>query len=120
MANQMELLLVGSTFKRINISEIKALSVIIPPAVEQEKICSQLDIAIAELDDLISNNKIQIKLLQEFRNRLIADVVTGKLDAREVARQLPDEVEEIEPDTETTSVVEDELQESETIGEAYG
>ena len=33
----------------------------------------------------------QIGLLQEYRTRLIADVVTGKLDVREVAAQPPDE-----------------------------
>ena len=30
----------------------------------------------------------QIELLQEYRTRLIADVVTGKLDVREAAAQL--------------------------------
>ena len=29
-------------------------------------------------------------MLQEYRTRLIADVVTGKLDMREAATQLPD------------------------------
>ena len=33
----------------------------------------------------------QIELLQEYRTRLIADVVTGKLDVREASAQLPDE-----------------------------
>ena len=31
------------------------------------------------------------------RTRLIADVVTGKLDVREAAARLPDETEETEP-----------------------
>jgi len=39
----------------------------------------------------------EIDLLREYRTRLIADVVTGKLDVREAAAQLPDEVEEPEP-----------------------
>lgn len=33
----------------------------------------------------------EIDLLREFRTRLVADVVTGKLDVREAASQLPDE-----------------------------
>ena len=33
----------------------------------------------------------KIELVQEYRTRLIADVVTGKLDVREAAAQLPDE-----------------------------
>ena len=32
--------------------------------------------------------------MQEYRTRLIADVVTGKLDVREAAARLPDKAEE--------------------------
>ena len=39
----------------------------------------------------------EIDLLREYRTRLIADVVTGKLDVREAAARLPDEAEEPEP-----------------------
>jgi len=120
MAHQLELLLVGSTFKRINISDIKALLVLIPPIEEQEHICKHLDAATAEFNALITNTKRQITLLQEFRTRLIADVVTGKLDVREAARHLPDDIDEVEPDKEEIDAIEDELQESETMGEAYG
>ena len=35
----------------------------------------------------------EISLLREFRTRLIADVVTGKLDVREAAAKLPIEVD---------------------------
>jgi type I restriction enzyme S subunit len=37
-----------------------------------------------------------VALLREYRTRLIADVVTGKLDVREVAANLPEEAEEPE------------------------
>ena len=43
---------------------------------------------------------------QEYRTRLIADVVTGKLDVREAAAQLPDE-----PDDQ------DQLQENGPLGD---
>ena len=36
------------------------------------------------------------RILREYRTRLVADVVTGKLDVREAAAQLP---EEAAPDT---------------------
>ena len=39
----------------------------------------------------------EISLLREYRTRLIADVITGKLDVRKAAARLPDEVEEPEP-----------------------
>ena len=46
----------------------------------------------------------------EYRTRLIADVVTGKLDVREAAANLPDEPEEPELPDEADMVVEDEEQ----------
>ena len=44
----------------------------------------------------IDSARRQIELLREYRTRLIADVVTGKLDVRESATRLP-EAEEIKP-----------------------
>jgi type I restriction enzyme S subunit len=38
----------------------------------------------------------EIRLLHEYRTRLISDVVTGKLDVREAAARLSDEAEEPE------------------------
>ena len=37
------------------------------------------------------------RLVREFRTRLIADVVAGKLDVREAAAGLPEKIEEAEP-----------------------
>ncbi|OOO03645.1 MAG: hypothetical protein USCGTAYLOR_00121 [Chromatiales bacterium USCg_Taylor] len=39
----------------------------------------------------------EIALLREYRTRLIADVVAGKLDVREAAARLAEEKEEPEP-----------------------
>ena len=39
----------------------------------------------------------QIELLEEYRTRLVADVVTGKLDVREAAARLPHDSSEEEP-----------------------
>ncbi len=46
---------------------------------------------IAPISTAITRARRQIELIQEYRTRLIADVVTGKLDVREAAAQLPDE-----------------------------
>ncbi len=48
-------------------------------------------------------------MLREYRTRLIADVVTGKLDVREAAAKLPDEAPEAEPLDEIEDVSQDEL-----------
>jgi type I restriction enzyme S subunit len=49
----------------------------------------------------------EISLLREYRSRLIADVVIGKLDVREAAARLPDEAEEPEPLDEAVAPAED-------------
>jgi hypothetical protein len=51
----------------------------------------------------------EIELLREYRERLIADVVTGKVDVRQVAAQLPEEPPEEEAGTEEEEPVADEL-----------
>lgn len=45
----------------------------------------------------------RFSILREYRTRLIADVVTGKLDVRETAAQLPQESE----DREETELMDD-------------
>jgi type I restriction enzyme, S subunit len=52
------------------------------------------DKAIALVDE-------EIELLREYRTRLVADVVTGKLDVREATTRLPDEAapDPVEDDT---------------------
>jgi type I restriction enzyme S subunit len=41
------------------------------------------------LNTAITRRDREIRLLQEYRTRLVADVVTGKLDVRAIAGQLP-------------------------------
>ena len=50
----------------------------------------------------------QATLLREYRTRLITDVVTGKIDVREAAAGLPDEVEKPEPFDETSALIDGE------------
>ena len=54
-------------------------------------------LVVASVDTAIARALREIELLNEYRTRLIADVVTGKLDVREAAARLPDEVGEPEP-----------------------
>ena len=62
-----------------------------PTFPEQIAIVRYLDKATTDIDTAISRARRQIELLQEYRTRLIADVVTGKLDVRKVATNLPDD-----------------------------
>jgi type I restriction enzyme S subunit len=60
------------------------------------------------LRNAISRTQREIALLREYLTRLIADVVTGKLDVREAAAKLPDEAEEPEPSEEDDALSESE------------
>ena len=80
-----------NTQGNLNVDRIGSRKVAIPPLLEQADIVEYLEKAIADLDTALACARRQIELLQEYRTRLITDVVTGKLDVREAAAQLPDE-----------------------------
>ena len=61
----------------------------IPPRSEQDEITDYLGKATVNKESAIARARRQIELLQEYRTRLIADVVTGNLDVRELAARLP-------------------------------
>ena len=61
-----------------------------PPSSGQAAIVDYIDKATSEIDAAIVRARRQIELLGEYRTRLISDVVTGKLDVRGAAAQLPD------------------------------
>lgn len=68
----------------------------VAPFEEQVAIAGWLDEQLDEVNAVIDRAQREITLIQEFRMRLIADVVTGKLDVRAAAAGLP-EATEIEP-----------------------
>jgi len=55
-----------------------------PSLHEQDQILHAVSSAVMPIDEVISASNRQIALLREYRTRLIADVVTGKLDVRNV------------------------------------
>ncbi len=80
-----------NTQGNLNVDRIGSRQIALPPLPEQSSIVRFLDKATADIDTAISRACRQIELLQEYRTRLIADVVTGQLDMREAAANLPDE-----------------------------
>jgi len=96
------------TFK-INNQQVRQLCFAFPPVGEQESIVRSLDSDLSPLAVASSRAEEEIELLREYRTRLIADVVTGKLDVREAAARLPQEAEDLDP-----------LDEAEALGEAEG
>ncbi len=77
---------------------IKSALVPLPPFPEQTVIVEYLDAQTAMIDGAIAATRREIELLRECWERLIADVVTGNVDVREVAARLPEEPAETEPE----------------------
>jgi len=84
----------SSGFMRLYSDQFGRVWAPFPPLEEQATIVEHLDEAIADIATAIARAIREIELLAEYRSRLIADVVTGKLDVREPAASLPDESEE--------------------------
>ena len=72
----------GAKMPRTDWKFVGNLSQLIPPISEQVAIVEYLDRATTEIDIAADRAERQIELLNEYRTRLIADVVTGKLDVR--------------------------------------
>ena len=72
-----------STIAHLTGEKLKVHRFPFPPTSEQTTIVEYLDKTIAETDGSIDRARRQIELMGEYRTRLIADVVTGKLDVRE-------------------------------------
>lgn len=86
---------------------------LLPPLGEQQKIVDGIARSTMELDTAITRYECEIALLREYRTRLTADVVTGKLDVRAAAAQLPDLEDAPIPDEAENFEEEPELEEVE-------
>jgi type I restriction enzyme S subunit len=82
-------------FWRLYTDDFYDIRVPVPPVPEQEKIVKQLDSDLATLNTALARTEREIGLLREYRTRLVADVVTGKLDVRAAAAKLPAEPQEV-------------------------
>lgn len=81
-----------NTQGNLNVERIGAMGMPFPPLAEQGRIAKHAEGETAAFDTAISRLEREIELLREYRTRLVADVVTGKLDVREAASRLPEEI----------------------------
>ena len=72
----------------LNAEELGTAILLVPPLSEQTAIVAYLDKATADIDAAIDRARREIELLGEYRTRLLADVVTGKVDVREATAEL--------------------------------
>ena len=84
----------GGGQPNINAEIVRSLRVPLPPRPEQDKIVEAIHHASEQ--SAIDRTLREIDLLREYQTRLVAEVVTGKLDAREAAANLPDGSEPLE------------------------
>ena len=95
----------GSTVGHFNMDDIGWMQVLKPPFSEQLELVKAISDQTRVLELAVIRAKSEISLLSEYRTRLIADVVTGKLDVRDSAARLPDKVKELEPFDETGGLI---------------
>jgi type I restriction enzyme S subunit len=76
---------------RLYPEEFFRLPIIQPPAEEQQQIVDVIQRATADVESATYRLEREIELLRAYRTRLVADVVTGKLDVRGAAARLPQE-----------------------------
>ncbi len=79
----------GARMPRANWQFISSMMFPIPPYSEQIDIVCQINRRTATIDSMITNLKLDINLLHEYRLRLISDTVTGKTDVRDAVANLP-------------------------------
>jgi type I restriction enzyme S subunit len=93
----------------LNTQIIGGWPVLIPPVNEQTGIVEHIAATTTDLAAAADGIRRELAVLREYRTRLIADVVTGKLDVREAAERLPDEAEELDArdEVDTQADVED-------------
>jgi type I restriction enzyme S subunit len=105
LSEYLEFLLRGELFRRyiapiftgisvphLSPEQVRRFRIALPPLDEQSKIVTSLADNTVTIDGAIKAALRQRALLDEFRARLIADIVMGKLDVREAAENLPDDL----------------------------
>jgi|CXWL01.1.fsa_nt_gi type I restriction enzyme S subunit len=85
-----------STVDSLRLPLLQNFPTLVPPSDEQLAIVRAVATETAGLDTVMSRVAREIELLREYRTRLVADVVTGKLDVRAAAARLPEETDEPE------------------------
>ena len=72
----------GAAQPKLTSERLMNITIIVPPLPEQTQIANFLNHKTAKIDELRSNEQRSIELLKEYRQTLISEVVTGKIDVR--------------------------------------
>lgn len=80
----------GAAQPKLTQDRLMSVRIPVPPVPEQAAIVSWIKGNTAELYAAIEKARTEVDLLGELRLRLVADVVTGKIDVRESAARVPE------------------------------
>lgn len=72
----------GSAQPKLTADALNNIRVSVPPIIEQQQIVEYLDKKIAETNETVQIIKDEIELLKEYKETLIYEVITGKIDVR--------------------------------------
>jgi len=75
-------LTLSTTVKHLSSGDVRRLRFPIPSETEQLQIVAYVEDETAPVNDAVARAEEEIKLIREYRDRLIADVVTGQMDVR--------------------------------------
>ena len=90
----------------LQMDKMKEIPFIVPPADEQAAIVDYINRMLPQYDVAIEKLTVEVETLEEYKTKLIADVVTGKIDVRDV--KIP-EYEFIDEDVDSDSEGENDL-----------
>ena len=104
---------IGVSYPAINDKKLLSLKVALPSTIEEQlQLYNEIKSKTTLLDKGILSIKQQVTTLKEFRTRLISDVVTGKVDVRDI------EIPEYEADSDET--IDDEIDDNLVLDEEDG
>jgi type I restriction enzyme S subunit len=91
----------------LNSSRYGRMNIPVPPRADQDSIVEHIFTETSTIDTAIARTEREIALMQEYRTRLTADLVTGKLDVREAAARLPEEKSDVADTSEMSDLSEE-------------
>lgn len=104
---------IGVSYPAINDKKLLSLKVALPSTIEEQlQLYNEIKSKTTLLDKGILSIKQQVTRLEEYRTRLISDVVTGKVDVRDI------EIPEYEADSDET--IDDEIDDNLVLDEEDG
>ncbi|MDE0554713.1 MAG: restriction endonuclease subunit S [Candidatus Poribacteria bacterium] len=82
VCTQLHIVATGSTYDAVTVDDVSNVTCVVPPFSEQTQIANFLDQKTQQIDELITAEQRKIELLKEYRQSLISEAVTGKIDVR--------------------------------------